>query len=129
MKRVVYTLTLALILLGLLVPAVSHAGSSERSKISAYSTQDESERLVLQRKPEPCDIQTAWTLRSFVGILFHALNWPVSGQYVYGPIVKADYRSTEPDRPLTVQTPDWWKRLEKSDRPDTDDGGWAETKK
>ena len=126
MKRVIHALTLALILLGLLVPTVSQAGSSERRRTSAYSTQDERERAVLQSRPAPSNIQTAWVLRSFLGTVFQALNWPVGGLYVQGPVIKADNRSTEPDRPLFVQRPDWWWRLEKSDRPDKEDYGWDE---
>ena len=129
MKRVIYALTLALILLGLIVPAISHAGNSERSQTLAYSTQYEREGAVVRYEPVSSNIQTGWTLRSFLGTVFQALNWSVHGLYVHGPVVGTDNRSTEPDRPLFVQRPDWWWRLEKSDRPDTDDGGWAETKK
>ena len=128
MKRVIYALTLSLILLGLIVPQVSHAGNSERSPTSAYSTQDERVEPAFQHKPVPSNVQTGWTLRSFLGTVFQALNWSVNGLYVHGPVVRTDNRSTEPDRPLFVQRPDWWWRLEKSDRPDTDDDGWTEAK-
>ena len=129
MKRVIYVLTLALILLGLIVPAVSHAGNSERSKILAYSTQDERVEPAFQHKPVLSDVQTGWTLHSFLGTVFQALNWPVHELYVHGPTAKTDNQATELDRPLFVQRPDWWWQLEKSDRPDTDEDGWQDQKK
>ena len=129
MKRVIYILTLALILLGLLVPVVSHAGNGDRSEISACSKQNEDQEPVLQNKSVANDFQIRWTLRSFLGTVFQALNWHVSGLYVHGSAVMADDQPTESDRPFLVQRPTRRGPLEKSDRPDTDDDGWEERHK
>ena len=125
-KRVIYVLTLMLFLAGLIVPAVAHAGNSERLPILTRYAQNDREGSVPAQKSVSDSARTECALHSFVSRLVQLLHWPVDELCMHGPSVKTDDLSTEPERPFFVHRPDWWRPPGPSDRPDMDDGGWDE---
>ena len=128
MKRVIYVLTLALFLLGLIVPAVSYAGNSERSSTSATCEQSSLDERSIQCESASVDGRLNQVWNALLGSSLHLINWASDRVFVHGPGAAIVDREDEPERPLFVDTPDWWWWLEMSDRPDIDDNGWSDIK-
>jgi hypothetical protein len=130
MKRVVYILTLTLFLCGLLLPAVSHAANSDQSVMSKRNVHTDSDNSATQWKPaaKPARITPVWN--TLLGGLLRIMQPRIASLYIH--LVTADTyeRTTEQDRPRLVQTPEWMKKLEPSDRrPEGDDHGWEDPKR
>jgi len=113
MKRVILSLTLALLMLGLVVPPISHAtDSATPAALSRSSVADES--------------TPARENETFPPKIEHRSPIPVVERYliIASPLTGIIVIDIEP--PSLSDTPPG-RRL--SDRPDGDDGGWEEANK
>ena len=122
MKRVVLLLTLALFVIGLMIPSVSFAGSDARTADKVRNAPTEIKPPVSKEISITAECRSAKSLRIAIGTLLNRLTRSIIGVDII------DIPTDEPGGPLEIHTPPWMNDLEKTDRPDLDENPWEDTK-